>query len=120
MKTAILVLIALVLSGLVGYSDLSQTDTPITVTLILVASCIMGCLVSHKAWAYALIIGLGVPVAGLLAASLHWQLAGMDHGQIKTGAYPYVWVGVVTILLALFGAYVGQGLRRLFHPIKVY
>jgi hypothetical protein len=117
MKNTILILVSLIFSAYIGYSDLSQTDTPITVAMILVASFVIGFFASKRIWAYAIIIGIGVPVAGFLAAYYHWQLSGIEHGQIKIlyATYDNAGISLVTIPLALIGAYIGQAIKKLLH-----
>ena len=123
MKNTVLILLSVILSVFIGMSDLHQTDTPITVALILIASFIVGIFVTHRAWVYGIIIGLGVPVANFLAATNHWMLYGTEHGQkvlMPAASTGSTIVSLFTILVALFGIYVGQGVHKLFHPIKVF
>lgn len=121
MKNFALILLAVLLSAYIGYSDLHQTDTPITVAALLAASFLVGLFVTRHAWAYGVIIGLGVPVAGFIAAYNHWTLTGLEHGQTITwqASYTNSSVAVFAIVVGLAGVYTAQIFRRLFIPQRV-
>ncbi len=122
MKTTIFILLVVALSAYIGYADLNQSDTAITVVSLLVLSAIVGALADNKLWVYGLIMGLGVPFWEIIAAMSHWTLRISEHGQIVYAAAKFsgIWtVGLFTLLIGFFGVYSGAGIKKLFRPEKV-
>jgi hypothetical protein len=123
MKTSLIVFVTILLSAYIGYSDLHQSDTGITVAVLLFAAFVIGLFVTNKAWVYGLILGLGVPVWGIVAALNHWTLRSVEHGQTiyAQATLNSNWlVGLFTIAVAMFGVYTGFFIKKMFSPTKVY
>ena len=121
MKTTLIILLAIALSVAVGYSDLHQTDTSVSVAVLLIAGFVVGLLVTRRAWIYGLLVGAGIPVANLWAAIEHLKLSGMQHGTkvYWYASYKDAAVSCVAILLAVIAVYFGKNIRELFKPKKV-
>lgn len=74
-------------------------DTAVLVMLVLLASGLFGLLAPKRPWLWALLIGAGVPLAGI----------------IRQGSF----AGLVALVIALVGAYMGTAVRKLFLPALV-
>jgi hypothetical protein len=119
MKNKLLLLVSVIFSIYIGFSDLHQTDTPITLGMLLAASFLVGLFAKNKPWIYGIIIGIGVPVAGFIAASRHMLLSGMEHGTTKywPATYGSAAMSSIAILVAILGVYVGVWTRKAVRPI---
>ena len=114
-KNIWVLVITLGLSAYIGYSDLQQTDTPITAILILISAFVIGIMVTKQAWVFGILIGLGVPITGFVALINQWQLVGIGHGQtIYWTIHSRDWIGSwLAVVIGLVGVYLGQGTRKL-------
>jgi hypothetical protein len=115
MKNKLVIIVSLIFSAYIGYSDLHQTDTPITVAMLLAAGFVVGLFVSNRAWLFGVIIGIGVPIAGFIAAWRHMILSGMEHGAVKywPASYESAVTSLVTVIIGIIGVYIGRAVRRL-------
>ncbi|HEX5430220.1 MAG TPA: hypothetical protein VFX17_04055 [Patescibacteria group bacterium] len=101
MRTPLTILLAIVLSAYVGFSDLHRTDTAVTVAMLLAASFIVSIMAASKPWLYGIIMGLGLPAMAILRTGGHIS-------EITTG--------LVAVGVSLLGAYTGWMLKKLFNP----
>jgi len=101
---------------LIGWADLHQTDTPVTVFLVVFLGFLFA-LGTNLPWApVGVALGGFVPVLGLLAAALHWQIVGMEHGHVVSWTPRYIDVAgsLMAVIFALAGAAGGGAVRRFF------
>ena len=90
-----IVLLAGLSVGIVlGYIDSrpSWDDTGVTAVTILASSFVLGALVPQRPWAVALLVGIWIPIFGILTRA--------NYGSL------------LALALALAGAYAGMALRR--------
>ncbi|MCA9917260.1 MAG: hypothetical protein KC445_04875 [Anaerolineales bacterium] len=74
-------------------------DTAVLIMLVLLSSGLFGLMAPKRSWLWALLIGGGIPLAGIV-----WQ-----------GSF----AGAVALVIAFVGAYVGMGVRQLTFPASV-
>lgn len=100
MKQALLFGIALCLGVAIAYVDSSPgwDDTGITVFALLAASGMLGFLSPRRPWLWALIVGIWIPLVGIITRQDYTML--------------------VVLLVPLVGAYAGMGLRLLIRKAR--
>ena len=94
-KFWILFILSIFLGMLIGYIDSSPhwDDTGVTVAMILFASSILGFVMPHRAWIWALSVGIWIPI---------WNI-------ILNNNYS----SVISIVIAFAGAYLGVLIYKL-------
>lgn len=108
---------ACLLGLLVGLQDarsVSDDGALVTLLLLVVSAGVLGFAEPHKAWRWAIPVGLGLSVVHIAARALGYH----DHIQPDTYAARLL-LAPVGLLAALAGAYCGAllaGLRRRFFP----
>lgn len=71
-------------------------DTAVLIVLVLLASGLFGLMAPKRPWLYALLIGGGIPLAGI----------------VRQGSF----AGLVALVIALVGVYAGTAVRKLVLP----
>ncbi len=97
------VLLALYLGLLVGLTDLRTDDPQLPALLLITFGLFLGFAQPRAAWRWALVLGLWIPVLGLIA-----RTAGVTDAQFSD-----VLVSLVVLVPALVGVYAGVFLGRL-------
>jgi hypothetical protein len=101
---ALLVALALLFGAFAGWADVHTDDTQFVVFFVLLFSFVLGVARPRLAWLWALIVGLGVPLAEEYAilTNMHtpWPQSGNLAGSL------------VAVVIAFAGAYAGFLLRR--------
>ena len=95
-------LLALYLGLLVGLTDLRTDDPQLPVLLLITFGLFLGFAQPKAAWRWALVLGLWIPVLGLIA-----RTAGVTNAQFSD-----VLFSLVVLVPALIGAYAGVLVRR--------
>ncbi len=96
-------LFTLFLGFIVGWLDLSSSEVSSSVLMLLMFSFFAGFAQPRRAWLSALLLGIWVPVFGLLAANLH-----VTH---PTGTQMIA--SLLPLVFTFAGAYAGFAARRL-------
>jgi hypothetical protein len=95
-------LLALYLGLLVGLTDLRTDDPQLPALLLITFGLFLGFAQPKAAWRWALVLGLWIPVLGLIA-----RAAGVTNAQFSD-----VLFSLVALVPALIGAYAGVLVRR--------
>jgi len=95
-------LLALYLGLLVGLTDLRTDDPQLPALLLITFGLFLGFAQPQAAWRWALVLGLWIPVLGLIA-----RAAGVTNAQFSD-----VLFSLVALVPALIGAYAGVLVRR--------
>jgi len=95
-------LLALYLGLLVGLTDLRPDDPQLPALLLITFGLFLGFAQPKAAWRWALVLGLWIPVLGLIA-----RAAGVTNAQFSD-----VLFSLVALVPALIGAYAGVLVRR--------
>lgn len=82
--------------------DLHNDEVQAAVLVLLVGGGILGLLAPHRAWRWALVLGLSIVVGDYAAPQLH--LIAQEPGPIN-------WGGLLALIPAFVGTYVGVGVR---------
>ena len=82
--------------------DLHNDEVQAAVLVLLVGGGILGLLVPHRAWRWALVLGLSIVVGDYAAPHLH---------LIAREPEPVNWGGLLALIPAFVGTYVGVGVR---------
>ncbi len=98
--------ISLIAAAAAGYIEMRQDQLLVTVAFILVVGVVIGVMWPKNSWAYGIILGLGVPVAYLLAAAGAWH-------PVST-AHPSVWVTFIALLPGVTATVTGAMLRSAY------
>jgi hypothetical protein len=95
-KFWILFIIAIALGMMIGFVDSSPhwDDTGVTVAMILIACSILGFVMPHRAWIWALAVGIWVPIWNIVLNKNYSSL--------------------ISIVIAFAGAYAGVLIYKLF------
>ena len=104
----------LAVGALIGWADLHQTDTPVTVGLLLIFGFAFAVGTRLPWFAVGLAVAAFVPAFNLAAAFLHLQVSGTEHGQIITWT-PRLGQASGSLLALVFGvagAAAGHATRR--------
>ncbi|MCZ6915901.1 MAG: hypothetical protein O7I93_03905 [Gemmatimonadetes bacterium] len=97
------VIVALVLGGVSGIVDLLARSAQIAPILIVIFSFLLSLTYPRKAWLWALLVGMGVPLANTLALEL-------GYGDVRRPESIYL--TYLAFVPALIGAYSAAMLRR--------
>jgi hypothetical protein len=105
MLAKIVLLLTVALGTVTGFVDLHVTETQLTAFLLMSFSCLLGAAHPVGAWRRALMLGLSVPLAHVVAsvtgATLPYTL---DHPAAT----------FLFVVPALLGSFLGVGMRRLW------
>ena len=105
--TKIQALAAIVLFLFLARVELTTDDAPIIAGLVLLSACALALWQPGHAWRWGLIIGLAVPVAEIYAVYFGTHRSGFSGPKTLAG------VAVFTLVIAMIGAYIGAGVRKL-------
>jgi hypothetical protein len=113
-RNLMMVSVAVLIAALLGYLNLHNDEVQIPLLLLLLASFLLACMRPHRAWVWAIIIGLGVPLSSLLALKIGVSYpCRLGHSYscepmtISTALSTFV-----LLLPALISAYLGVLLRQ--------
>ncbi len=100
------VCIALALAGafLAGAVDFNNNEPQAAVLVIIVFAGLLGFAQPHKAWRWALIVGLGVPIVYLIATALGYSS--------KSVPEPGWYASLIALIPAFVSTYAGVLLRK--------
>jgi hypothetical protein len=95
-KFWILFIVAIALGMMIGYIDSGPhwDDAGITVAMIIIASSILGFVMPHRAWVWALSVGIWIPI---------WNIVLNNN-----------YSAFISIVIAFAGAYMGVLIHKLF------
>src|SRR5512136_2579007 len=96
--------IALIGAALAGAVDFNNDEPQATVIVILVFAGLLGFIQPRKAWRWALIVGLGVPIVYLIATALGYHA--------KSVGEPGWYASLIALIPAFISAYGGVLLRK--------
>jgi len=104
----------LAVGALIGWADLHQTDTPVTAGLLLLFGFAFTAGTRLPWFGIAIAVSLFVPAFNLTAAMLHWQLSGVEHGQIAswTPSLSQASGSFLAMLFGIAGAGSGAAIRK--------
>ena len=111
--------VAFVLGLWIGYVDLHNDEVWAALLLLLPITFAFGCLNPERAWQWALLIGMGIPLAYLLALFAGYTLPchpGFECPTLNTITTLQTFMALVP---ALIGAYSGAGLRWSLSHFKI-
>ena len=103
MLTKLVVLLTVALGTVTGFVDLHVTEVQLTAFLLMGFSCLLGAVHPAGAWRRALVLGLSVPLAHLVAGVTGATLPYTMSDPAAT---------VLFVVPALLGSYLGVGMRR--------
>jgi len=106
--------------ALIGWADLHQTDTPVTAGLLLIFGGVFAAGTRLPWLAVGIAVAAFVPAFNLLAAALHVQVTGMEHGHLLnwTPSLAQASGSALALGFGIAGAAVGAGLRRLMGGVR--
>jgi hypothetical protein len=96
--------IALVGAAIAGAVDFNNDEPQATVIVVIVFAGLLGFIQPRKAWRWALIVGLGVPIIYLIAAALGYQPRSVPE--------PGWYASLIALIPAFISAYCGVLLRK--------
>lgn len=103
-------LIAAVVLGLcAGWVDFHNNEPQPAALLLLIFGFLLGCIQPRSAWRWGILLGMGLPATYIIAHS--FGLKPVEPLQ------PNVLAGLLAILPATIGAYVGAAIRKLITPV---
>ena len=97
-------LAAIAIGAFAVHVDLHNDEVQAAVLVLLVGGGLLGMIVPHRAWRWALILGLSIMVGDYAAPQLH---------LIARQPAPVNWGALVALIPAFIGTYVGVGVRRM-------
>lgn len=106
---ALLALVTLALGTLVGFTDLRAEEVQPAVLMIVSFGALLGAAYPEGAWRRALMLGLSVPVAHLVAQYT---------GRVLPYPVPHFLDTFLALIPAFVGTYLGVGLRKVVAPAK--
>jgi hypothetical protein len=98
-------LLTVVMGTLAGYVDLNVTEVQRPAVLIMSFACLLGASHPNGAWRRALVLGLSVPLAHVIA---HVTGATLPYAMDHAGST------LLALIPAFVGSYLGVGMRRLW------
>jgi hypothetical protein len=105
MLTKLVLLLTVMLGTLTGYVDLRMAEVHTPALLLMSFACLLGAMHPNGAWRRALMLGLSVPLAHVIAhltgATLPYRL------DDSTSSF-------LALIPAFLGSYLGVGMRRLW------
>jgi len=101
-----------------GYIDQRTTEVQGTLLFLLPFGFVLGALRPRHAWRWALVLGLSIPVAGVIARFLGIEPVGLVHARAVTGrplpfTYRQALTGLIALVPAFIAVYAGVAARRL-------
>jgi hypothetical protein len=96
--------IALIGGFLAGAVDFNNNEPQAAVLVIIVFAGLLGFAQPRKAWRWALIVGLGVPIVYLIATAFGYQPKSLPE--------PGWYASLIALIPAFFSAYCGVLLRK--------
>lgn len=96
--------IALVGAAMAGAVDFNNDEPQAAVVVIIVFAGLLGFIQPRKAWRWALIVGLGVPIVYLIATALGYQS--------KSVPEPGWYASLIALIPAFISTYCGVLLRK--------
>jgi hypothetical protein len=105
MVTKIVLLLTVFLGTLTGYVDLRVSDVQLPAFLLMSFACLLGAMHPNGAWRRALMLGLSVPLAHVIARVTGTTLPY----TMESGASTFL-----ALIPAFLGSYLGVGMRRLW------
>ena len=106
---AVLAVVTIAIGTLVGYTDLRTEEVQPVVLMIVTFGAVMGAAYPDGAWRRALMLGLSVPLAHLVAQYT---------GRVLPYPIPRFADTFLALIPAFVGTYVGVALRRVVAPAK--
>ena len=98
------VIVALVGGLVAGAVDFNNNEPQAAVLVIIFFAGLLGFAQPRKAWRWALIVGLGVPIVGLIATALGYSA--------KSVPEPGWYASLIALIPAFFSTYCGVLLRK--------
>lgn len=105
MLTKLVVVLTVAFGTLTGFVDLHVTEVQLTAFLLTSFSCLLGAVHPVGAWRRALMLGLSVPLAHVVASVTGATLPYTADDPAAT---------ILFVVPALLGSYLGVGMRRLW------
>lgn len=114
----LMLLVAAAMAAWLGYIDQKTTEVQGTLLFLLPFGFALGALRPRHAWRWALILGLSIPAAALIARFAGVEPAGLVHAREVTGrplpfTYGQALTGLVALIPALVAVYAGAAANRL-------
>jgi len=97
--------VALIFAAILGYVNIHSIEVQSPVLVALVSSAIMGFVHPKRAWLWAIVIGLAVPLSYALAPILGYS--------VPYPPSPNIFATAIVFIPSFLGAYAGVLLRRL-------
>jgi hypothetical protein len=91
--------------GFAVHVDLHNDEVQATVLVLLIGGGLVGLLAPHRAWRWALVLGLSIVVGDYAAPQLH---------LIARAPEPINWGSLIALIPAFIGTYAGVGVRSAF------
>ncbi len=104
-RDALLVALALLFGACAGWTDVHTDDTQFVVLSVLLFSFVLGLIRPRLAWLWALLVGLGVPLAEDYALLTNMRTPWPQSGNVLGS--------LVAVVFAFAGAYAAVLMRRL-------
>ena len=98
------ILLALTGGFLAGAVDFNNNEPQAAVIVIVVLAGLLGFIQPRKAWRWALIVGLGIPIVYLIATALGYQSKGVPE--------PGWYASLMALIPAFISTYCGVLLRK--------
>lgn len=101
-----------------GYIDQKTTEVQGTLLFLMPFGFALGAIRPHRAWRWAFLLGLSIPVAGFVARFLGIEPAGLVHARQVTGqplpfSYGQALTGLIALVPALVAVYAGVAVNWL-------
>ena len=98
-------------AGLAGWVDFNNDEPQAAVLVILVFTSVLGYLLPARAWVFAIVVALGLPVVYLAGHALGYQPASSPS--------PGWYASLLALIPAFIGAYVGALGRVVMNKVMV-
>ena len=98
------VVVALIGGCVAGAVDFNNDEPQATVLVIIVFTGLLGFAQPRKAWRWAIIVGLGVPIVYLIATTFGYQPKSLPE--------PGWYASLIALIPAFFSTYCGAFLRK--------
>src|SRR5512139_1771302 len=96
--------IALIGAAIAGAVDFNNDEPQAAVIVVIVFAGLLGFIQPRKAWRWALVVGLGVPIVYLIATALGYQSRSVPE--------PGWYASLIALIPAFISAYSGVLLRK--------
>jgi hypothetical protein len=111
MAVDVVCLIAAVIGGFVaGAIDFNNDEPQAAVLVIIVFAGVLGFIQPRKAWRWALIVGLGVPIVYLIATAFGYSSRGVPE--------PGWYASLIALIPAFISTYCGVLLRKALSAVQ--